>query len=84
MRTNNSFTKLNSEQSLEIPLNGHLRFNCDSFRVDNSYGASKLIGTIFGKYQMPESIKKGTFFSFVLIYIIRKISAIFSRFLFPF
>jgi glycosyltransferase involved in cell wall biosynthesis len=70
--------------SSQIPLNGHLRFNCDSFGVENSYDASKLIGTIIGKYQMPASIKKATFFSFVLIYIIRKISIIFSKYLFPF
>jgi hypothetical protein len=84
MNSCTNFVGIENMFSSQIPLNGHLRFNCDSFGVENSYDASKLIGTILGKYQMPESIKKGKFFSFVLIYIIRKISVIFSRYLFPF
>jgi glycosyltransferase involved in cell wall biosynthesis len=84
MNTCTNFVGIENMFSSQIPLNGHLRFNCDSFGVDNSYGASKLVGTILGKYQMPASIKKGTFFSFLLIYIIRKISIIFSKYLFPF
>jgi hypothetical protein len=71
------------KHDVSIPLNGHLHFNCDSFHVENSYDASKLIGTIIGKYKIPEIIKEVNHFSLILIFIKRKLSGLLSKYLIP-
>jgi len=74
---------MGNEVSYTHPQNSHLNFNCDTFNVNNSYDASKLIATMLGKYYFPNTIKKGTLTSFVLIYLQRKFTEKFYRFLLP-
>jgi len=71
------------KHDVTLPLNGHLNFNCDSLHVENSYDASRLIGTIIGKYKMPETIKEGNYFSFILIFIKRILTALLKKYLIP-
>ena len=71
------------KHDVNTPLNGQLHFNCDSLYVENSYDASKLIGTIIGKYKIPVTIKEVNYFSFILIFIKRKLSGLLSKYLIP-
>lgn len=71
------------KHDVTLPLNGHLHFNCDSLHVENSYDASKLIGTIIGKYKIPVTIKEVNYFSLILIFIKRKLSGLLSKYLIP-
>ncbi|MFN9998068.1 MAG: hypothetical protein ACK52X_00410, partial [bacterium] len=76
--------KNHMSEVFQMPSNGHLIFHCDFLNVENSYDASKLIGTILGTYYLPKSFKKVNFVSFLLVYLKRKIDKICAKYLPPF
>lgn len=80
---NNTDARYDMPEVFQMPLNGHLFFNCDFLNVGNSYDASKLIGAVLGKYYFPHAIKKGNYASFALIFIKRRITTFFSKYLLP-
>lgn len=80
---NKTDAKNDISEVFQMPVNGHLIFNCDSLNVENSYDASKLIGVVLGKYYLPHAIKKGNYISFALIFLQRKFTTFFSRYLLP-
>lgn len=81
---NKADAKNDMSEVFQMPVNGHLIFNCDSLNVENSYNASKLIGTLLGTYYLPKSFKKVNFVSFLLVYLKRKIDKICAKYLPPF
>lgn len=81
---NKTDAKNHMSEVFQMPLNGHLIFNCDFLNVENSYDASKLIGTLLGTYYLPKSFKKVNFVSFLLVYLKRKIDKICAKYLPPF
>ncbi len=63
---------------------GVIRIDCDSFAVKNAYDACQLTGNIFGKYHLPLSINRASYFAYALLAFRRKLDHVFDKYILRF
>jgi glycosyltransferase involved in cell wall biosynthesis len=63
--------------------NGIISFDTEKLSLHNSYDVCKFLGNILGDYLMPSHIIKANYITFIILYLKRFFSKVFSRYQLP-